>query len=455
MGPDGELRGSSPTACSTSWRAGAHVDTSIPTLSTRKKLLYSLVVIAGFFLVTEVGGRLLLAAVAPEALRSNSASEAWAADGWRVDPDLGWTLFPRDRSMRGGAVCETNSLGLRDEELPLAKPDREFRVLSIGDSTVLGFGVDAQATFSERLESALARTTDRPVEVINAGVAGYASLQTLTYLDLRGRWLSPDVVVFESNFNDRRAVFPGAEPDSIEGFRRFYWRLRLFRVVDNSLLARLIRRLLNPPGESHALLRTGSYDDQTIPTDAPPRVSLEQFEVNLNRVVDVATEIGARPVLVGLPDNPRVVADLREARDHMREKRWLEAELALGRASARPLTALLAQRMLNTLLERTGRSDEIETTVRVNMRWRSTDGYTPVSLSDPYLEAMRRVASERGVSMVVAGTGDPARDSSLYLDYIHLNDEGHALLARQIEAVLVSPGAGFDIESGREPRRAH
>ncbi|NUM42381.1 MAG: hypothetical protein HUU45_12210, partial [Leptospiraceae bacterium] len=64
-----------------------------------------------------------------------------------------------------------NSLGLRDKEYSVRKPDNTFRILMLGDSYTEGDGVHSHETFSKLLEDQLqTRTGPMKYEVINAGV---------------------------------------------------------------------------------------------------------------------------------------------------------------------------------------------------------------------------------------------------------------------------------------------
>ncbi len=71
----------------------------------------------------------------------------------------------------------TNELGLRDD--PIAITSHQTRILAVGDSFTVGFGVEAEDTWPARLQSALNgdHKMSQPVRVINAGVSGYSARQ--------------------------------------------------------------------------------------------------------------------------------------------------------------------------------------------------------------------------------------------------------------------------------------
>ena len=129
---------------------------------------------------------------------------------WQHDERLGWSLEPGARGRYRGprpfpmefdTTIEVNSLGLRGPELSAREPG-ELRVVVLGDSFVAGFEVEQPETFCARLETLLRSRLGRPVRVINAGVRGYGTDQSLLWYRERGRGLRPDLVVAVFSAND-------------------------------------------------------------------------------------------------------------------------------------------------------------------------------------------------------------------------------------------------------------
>ena len=86
-------------------------------------------------------------------------------------------------------------LGLRDPRTAYARPSDTFRVLLLGDSFVEAVQVDASKTTAARLEAGLQQQAGRPVQVINAGVAGYGTGQELLLFEEEGAKYQANVVV--------------------------------------------------------------------------------------------------------------------------------------------------------------------------------------------------------------------------------------------------------------------
>ena len=93
-----------------------------------------------------------------------------------VDAATGLKILRPNAVISGAAaVIRTNSLGLRDDELPTTKPPAELWVGVLGASTVMGtYTRDNVDTMPAQLSAALS-TAFRPrtFRVLNAGIAGY------------------------------------------------------------------------------------------------------------------------------------------------------------------------------------------------------------------------------------------------------------------------------------------
>lgn len=88
----------------------------------------------------------------------------------------------------------TNELGYRDA--PLDHSKRGARVLALGDSVTFGWGVEAEQSYPGVVEDILReRLGASPIDVINAGVWGYNTLQHLRVLQQVDVSVQPDVIL--------------------------------------------------------------------------------------------------------------------------------------------------------------------------------------------------------------------------------------------------------------------
>lgn len=122
--------------------------------------------------------------------------------GYEPVPGVNWggDLEGSDRfyAFRGAG----NSLGFRDVEHALAKPDGVLRIVVLGDSIAAGWGVErTEELFAPTLERLLAERGQR-AEVINLGVVGYNTTQEVEMLKLRGLAYRPDLVLVAHCIND-------------------------------------------------------------------------------------------------------------------------------------------------------------------------------------------------------------------------------------------------------------
>lgn len=99
-----------------------------------------------------------------------------------------------------GVDISTNSLGMRDREVPVKQPEIP-RVLFVGDSYTLGWGVPAEATFSQQLGQMFAEK-QQAVEAFNLGVGNYNSAMEMELFKQKGLALAPDLVVLMYYIND-------------------------------------------------------------------------------------------------------------------------------------------------------------------------------------------------------------------------------------------------------------
>jgi len=129
---------------------------------------------------------------------------------WRHDATLGWTLQPGAHGTYVGprpfpvefrGKVRINSLGFRGPEVTPVPPGGH-RVLLLGDSQAAGFEVDEDQTYAALTAGALTASLGVPVQVLNGGIRGYGTDQSLLWYEGHLRSLHPDLVVFHATGND-------------------------------------------------------------------------------------------------------------------------------------------------------------------------------------------------------------------------------------------------------------
>lgn len=169
-------------------------------MSPQRRALFSFGPVLLLLLTGEVGARLAGAPVCEPIVPS--------ATGWDTmlgDPRYLWKLEPNRRmDSPDGAVTQINAVGLRTRLLPTEpKKPGEKRILVTGDSSVYGWGQPDGLTYAEQLEAELnANFTGVTFSVINLGVPGYSTVQTLRLLEDLGWAYEPDLLVVHNIFSD-------------------------------------------------------------------------------------------------------------------------------------------------------------------------------------------------------------------------------------------------------------
>ena len=90
----------------------------------------------------------------------------------------------------------TSSQGFRDDRefSPVTPPDTA-RIIVLGDSFAIGFGVNYEDSVPALLEANLTEALNRPIEVINMGVSGFGTAEELIMLEKLGWQYNPDIVI--------------------------------------------------------------------------------------------------------------------------------------------------------------------------------------------------------------------------------------------------------------------
>jgi len=178
----------------------------------------------------------------------------------RYDAELGWCLRPNlriARYFRDGATFTTNGQGHRGRvETTVDVPEGEYRIVCIGDSFTMGYGVSDEETFPHRLHEL------DGVQCINQGVSGFGldqiflgyvrdgskfdadlvlccviedDLSRMLFQRFAGRYPKPHLEVVDDELLVRNVPVPEEAAPSARG-------QRLIAILHELGLARLVRR---------------------------------------------------------------------------------------------------------------------------------------------------------------------------------------------------------------------
>lgn len=178
-----------------------------------------------------------------------------------------------------------NTLALRGPDLAEKQPN-EIRLMTLGDSSVFGFGVEEADVFGAVAASYLSSEWARPVVPVNGGTPGYTSVQALHTLQDVGRSVQPDIVVIATLWSD---LFQTETPLERAGGQRH-----------PSSLYRVSVRVLAPYLPAPTVGWTeGEVGAEAIGRSA--RVGLERYRRTVEELVQAARSLGATPVILLLP----------------------------------------------------------------------------------------------------------------------------------------------------------
>ena len=304
---------------------------------------------------------------------------------------------------RYGVSVSFNSVGMRDREHTVKKPEGVFRVLVLGDSFMEAHQVPFEASFPSLVERELDQRAVRPVEVVNASVSGWGTDHELKYLTRYGMQWKPDLILVAMTLHN----------DISDNLRQEFHTIRNGALVEQALADKTLLRyeLL----QLKAFLATKSHAYQLL------------LRVRKAREVDNAAS---------------------QLRSHVVELFRSPADEQISKGLE--LTALLLERMQALASSEHGRVVVVLLPLEVQISderfaefARSARG-SPAGLEiDRPQRVTKQIANRLGVAVIdlLPGFRDwtARRGSALYLESDgHWNERGHKLAAGIVARELVN-----------------
>ncbi len=189
-----------------------------------------------------------------------------------ADESLVFKYPPDFRATYCGVELATNRLGLRERPI-VPKAPGEFRLLFLGDSVLMGWGVPVEATFCRRLEGLLGGALHgSSVRTINAGVVGYNTWQEARFLAGYGDALDPDIVVLLYVPNDIKVQRGPFDPHAERSLRGKSPPEAIRLLLGRSWLYRLVHHVVRFHGGSG-----GGGEDRVGRSSEGWRVSMDSL----------------------------------------------------------------------------------------------------------------------------------------------------------------------------------
>ena len=216
------------------------------------------------------------------------------------EPGAGYTLIkPGSHYEWQGIPVEINSHGLRGPETTYEKPPATFRILNLGDSIVMGWGVREEDTYGRRLEAILNEESgDSRFEVINAGVPGWNLENALAYLQAEGLKYKPDLILLgltlTNDIKGDSALLADNQQPLIKWLRSntYFWPFLTvqLRWLEARAQGRERIDVIDPP----------TYPDKYFPTD-PEAEQWKEFWNQVSAINRLAGENDVPVVLIIFP----------------------------------------------------------------------------------------------------------------------------------------------------------
>ncbi len=165
-------------------------------------------------------------------------------------------IAPSVSTVLGGAPAKSNRLGMRDREYEKIKPINTYRILLLGASNDMGWGVKNDQTYENLVEDKLnSRVPDARYsrcEILNLSVAADSILQRVLRLEQVGFEFQPDAVILSVTAIDeqwiasplRKALIQEIEPSP--GYREVVESVVRRAHVNGKMPAVMIERRLQP-----------------------------------------------------------------------------------------------------------------------------------------------------------------------------------------------------------------
>lgn len=398
--------------------------------SLRRSALYWAMITVMALVAIEVLVR-LAGSIVDDARRSRADDQSRVA--MEASRDLGWQLRRGYRGKMGNEPRRTDAAGLFDLDSAQAADSTTPIVLVIGGSLTFGWGVPAESTYVEVID-----TLVPGIHAINLGTPGYSAFQGLVVARRELARRHPVLLVVEYGYNDRRGVLPG-DFDRAPRFAKLFDESRsvsraLVGLLDWWRTLDALRTMLRWTGI------LGPGPNRLSVAELVPRVNEEQFRRNLTGIAALARKHGVPLLIVTVSDEPIASQLLSEglryaaAGDYAKGIAYLRAAVA-----SRNEFSQLAQLQLAGLLRATGDMRGASDALRPVDDSIEFDGANLVRFDTTYARVAREVAASESVTAFFT--------DSLFADHGeefsgdgHLNVAGHRRLgvelAQRVNAML-------------------
>jgi hypothetical protein len=251
-------------------------------------------------------------------------------------------IVPSVSTVLGGAPVKSNRLGMRDRDYEKIKPANTYRIVLLGASNDMGWGVKNDQTYENLVEDNLnSRVPDARYsryEILNLSVAADSILQRVLRLEQVGFEFQPDAAILSVTAVDeqfiashlRKALIQGIEPSP--GCREVVESVVRRAHVNGKMPAVMIERRLQPYVSELCGWSFQRFAQQCAQRGVRPLVMYRPAPADFSGV-----ELAARSETLGLARNAGLeVIDLSPAFDSVADRsslilaKWDDHTTVLG-----------------------------------------------------------------------------------------------------------------------------
>lgn len=197
---------------------------------------------------------------------------------------------PKGTRVEHGVRVTINQYGLRGKAPKIPKPQKQKRIMSVGDSSIFGFLVEEEDVFTSIATKNLLNWED-----INAGCPGYSSEQSLIWVRQFSKLFEIDLLVIANLWSDStsmgfsdREMLQGKNAQSSKNILLFE-RSNLFRVL-YSVFSSIPRKL--------------EWSKRNI--DGRNRVSPKEYRENLVQMTQIMKRQGGKVIFLALASQEEI-----------------------------------------------------------------------------------------------------------------------------------------------------
>jgi hypothetical protein len=344
--------------------------------SKRKEILFTVVSLIIFFALIEISFRLY---VWKKGIPYHELSLDISKSAYVPHPYLGYVPNPgyknENYKLPDGkkGTFSINSLGFRGPEISRQKPPDTIRIACLGGSTTMTVKTSDEYTYPRLLEIMLReKYPEKHIEVINAGVGGYTSIESFINFQLRILELQPDIIIIYHAEND-------VHPRVVNNFQSDYSHYRKPLIIERKcLLEHIFEHSYVYLFVRYRLKRWQMGIQRLTTKQWPPSIPLEKQKENF-----------AKTTPETFRRNIQSIIDL---------------------AKAKKIKVILSTFIINKELLQ-------QTKVGINHEVY----YEGIQQNN---EIMREISKKENVLLVDIASTFPSDNKSLFADFSHLNEKG-------------------------------